>query len=194
MGENEVQTAFKTETVRCAFPHLFKPQKAEGAEGEPKYQLTLLYPKDADISKFKRAALAVANEKWGDKATRDKKRIKIEWPWKDGNQKSNLEGYEGHWYFNLTSKRKPQVMGFAGGQLVPITDESAVYGGMHVKVMVHAFTWEFMGKKGVSFGLGHVLKVKDDESFGGSGVRAEEAFADDEGEDFGGDEFDEIPY
>ena len=49
----------------------------------------------------------------------------------------------------------------------PIIHTSEFYGGCYAICKVNAYAWEYKNKKGVSFGLGNIQKIKDGERLGG---------------------------
>jgi hypothetical protein len=76
-------------------------------------------------------------------------------------------------YLNARSDNKPQII---DGQKQPITDPKAIYAGCVVNVSLNAFPYNYEGmKKGVSFGLGNIQKVRDGERIDGR-LSAEEEF------------------
>ncbi len=164
-----------TNEGRLSYAKLLEPGK-EGDMDEGKYGTAFLIPKkDKETYKLLVQAYNAAleegkkNLKWTDKDIR-----KIEMPIKDGDEiDAEDSAYEGMWYINARSKRKPQVIDL---QRQPLTDEDSVYSGMYAKVSVTAFAYD-KGSKGVSFSLNNVLKIKDGERLSGA-ASAEDDFAD----------------
>lgn len=70
-------------------------------------------------------------------------------------------------YINCSTKQRPGVIKIEGSGWAPIVDENHVYSGCFVKVTVSPYAYDQMGNRGVSFGLGNVLKVRDGERRGG---------------------------
>lgn len=160
---------------RLSFPKLFKPEQYQG-KGDAKYQATLLFPKNTDLTVVKKAITQAQVNAFGE----DKKKWpKMRLPWRDGDQKEDLEGYAGNYYINCSTKRKPVVI---GRDKEPITEESEIYGGQYGRFVVVAKVTEASGNYFVSLYLQGYQKVKDGPAFGG-GVNIEKDFSDDDLDD-----------
>lgn len=168
-----------TSKFRVSFPHVFKPQTTPS--GEQRYSVVMLFPKDAeaDLKALKQLAYAAAYEKWGEDSIKSKK-VKPQWPWRDGEEKAEqYDGYEGMIFATASSKNKPKVV---DRSIEPIIDELEFYAGCYAKAAVNAYAWEWKGKKGVSFGLINLQKVAEGEPFGFSS-KPEDDFETIEGDD-----------
>ena len=76
-------------------------------------------------------------------------------------------------FINARSDNRPQII---DGQKAPITDPRAIYAGAVVNVSLNAFPYNYENmKKGVTFGLGNIQKVRDGERIDGR-LSAEEEF------------------
>lgn len=149
-----------TSEFRLSFPALIKPRAFE--DQEPKYSLTMLFPKSADLSKLKKAAFNAATEKWG---PREKWPKNLRMPFRDGDSdRSETEGYAGHFFVAASSKNQP---GIVGPTLQPILNEREIYAGCYCRAEVIAFAYDKAGNKGVSFSLQNVQKLRDGDSFSG---------------------------
>lgn len=158
----------KTPTFRVSFPAIFKPVSFENQPA--KYSVEMLFDKKTDLTELKRAVLKAATDKWGDK-TKWPKNLKL--PFKDGNEKSDLQGYADHTVIRASSKNRP---GLVNQKLEPITEEDgSFYAGCYARASVTPFAYDKAGNRGVSFGLQNVQKVKDGEPFSGR-KRAEDDF------------------
>lgn len=168
-----------TPEFRVSFPAVFKPKRQKGdATSEPKYGLTMLFPKGADLSKLKAAAQEVVKEKWGDKPPKN-----LRSPFRDQGEKE-YEGYEeGAVFVSASSKQKP---GLVDRQRQDIIDETEFYPGCYARATVRAFAYDNNGNKGVAFGLNNVQKLRDGDPLGGR-TRAQDDFADDLPPDEGAD-------
>ena len=163
-----------TPEFRVSFPAVFKARSSksddDGDAGTPKYGITMLFAKDADLSKLKAAAQAAAKEKWGDKIPKN-----LRTPFRDQGDKG-LEGYvEGAVFINATSLQKP---GLVDRNREDIIDETEFYAGCYARATLRAFAYDKKGNKGVAFGLNNVQKLRDGESLSGR-TRAQDDFADD---------------
>ena len=168
-----------TPEFRVSFPAVFKPKRQKGdATSEPKYGLTMLFPKGADLSKLKRAAEEAVKEKWGDKPPKN-----LRSPFRDQGEKE-YEGYEeGAVFVSASSKQKP---GLVDRQRQDIIDETEFYPGCYARATLRAFAYDNNGNKGVAFGLNNVQKLRDGDPLGGR-TRAKDDFADDLPPDEGAD-------
>ena len=153
-----------TPEFRVSFPNVFKAKAFNNQE--PKFNIVMLFDKDADISELKKMANQAAKAKWGDKIPSG-----IRSPFRDGNDK-DYDGYEDCTFIGATSKLKP---GLIDRKHQAILDESEFYAGCYARAVVTAFAYDKAGNKGVSFGLQHVQKLRDGEAFSGRG-KAEDAF------------------
>lgn len=155
-----------TPEFRVSFPHVF--EKHSGfKEQEPKYSIVMLFPKNYDLKELKRAAFNAAIEKWGPKEKWPKN---LRMPFRDGDEKQDLQGYEGCYFISASSKQKPQVVGNKkiDGQFPHITKEDdTFYAGCYARATLIAFAYDKLGNKGVSFSLQNVQKLKDGEPFSG---------------------------
>ena len=114
--------------------------------------------------------------KWGGRIPRN---IKI--AFQDGDE-TDIDKYpenEGHYLLNARSKRK---VGLVDSDRQPILDASEIYSGCWAYLSVTSFAYD-NESKGVSFFLNNIMKVRDDESFGGGVSSPEDDFADIEVDD-----------
>lgn len=155
MAENVMTPEF-----RASFPNLFRPAKQmAGATGDPKYTLTMLFPKGADLAKLKAAAAEAAKEKWGDKIPKGLRN-----PFRDQGEKE-FEGYEaGAVFITATSKQRP---GLVDARVQDIVEERDFYPGCYARATVRAFAYDQAGNRGVAFGLQNVQKLRDGDPLGG---------------------------
>ena len=162
---------------RVSYPHVFKAHS--GFEGqEPKFSITMLFPKDTDLKELKRAALNAAVEKFGPKEKWPKV---FRLPFRDGDEKSDLQGYEGHTFVAASSKQRPGVI---NGQKIPIIKEDETfYAGCYARATLIAFAYDTAGNKGVSFALQNIQKLGDGEPFSGRKKAEEEFDSVDDGSD-----------
>ena len=188
MATNAPSTKVVTDPVRLAFVNLFEPRA--GQEGQaPRYSVCLMIPKDdaKNIRKIKAAQKAAAEAgkaKFGGKIPPNLKTTL-----RDADDEMDMEKYpefEGHLFMNIGSSEAypPSIV---DTRVNPIIDRGEVYSGMWARVSMNAFAFNTQGNKGISFGMNHVQKVRDDEPFGNVS-RASDDFdvMDDEDEDDGG--------
>lgn len=158
-----------TPEFRVSFPHVFEAHS--GFEGqEPKYSIVMLFPKTTDLKELKRAALNAAVEKFGPKEKWPKN---LRLPFRDGDEKTDLQGYEGHTFVTASSKQRP---GIINGQKVPIAKEDETfYAGCYARASLIAHGYDKAGNKGVAFTLQNIQKLRDGEPFSGR-KKAEDEF------------------
>lgn len=168
-------TKVVTGTVRLSYVHLFEPY-AQNADDDEKYSCVILIPKsDKKTLEKIRAAIDAAAEQGKNSKFDGKIPSNLQITLHDGDEEGDLEKnpeYESHMYMSLSSKTKP---GIVDSDVNPILDSTEVYSGCYARVSMNAFPYNFRGKKGVSFGLNHVQKIKDGDYLGGRS-RAEDDF------------------
>lgn len=155
-----------TPEARLSFPALLEPSAYKGQD--PKYSARLLFLKNIDLSKpangqkisLKHAVLNAGNEKWG---SRDKWPKNIRLPFRDGNDKPDIEGYADTIFITANSKKRPGVV---GPSLQPILNAEDIYAGCYVRAEVIAFAYT-KPTPGISFSLQNIQKIRDGESFSG---------------------------
>lgn len=171
---NKLKT-IKTPKFRVSFPHVFKPHKFEDNPGDPKFSVVMLFPKDIDLKLLKTAANAAAAEKWGEDQNKWPKQMRR--PFRDGDEKTDLQGYEGCIFVSASSNQKPGVVDGTKERRV-IESEEEFYAGCYARAEIRAFAYDVSGNKGVSFALLNLQKLAEGEPFSGK-KKAEVVFDDD---------------
>ena len=153
-----------TPTFRVSYPHVFKASGMKGAE--PKFSITMLFPKNADLSGLKRAMKQAKIAQFG--PDESDWPDDLESPVVDGDSKKHRdkEGYKGHWAIKASSNADSKP-GLVDENAEPIVDAADFYPGCYARAYIFARVWEFGGKQGIHFILDHVQKMKDGKSFGG---------------------------
>jgi len=146
---------------RFAFPHLAKPDEG-GQYSDGKFKVTLLIPKDSDMTALKQAIGSCAREAWGGKV---KPKDLCHMPLRDGDEKTNLDGYAGCWYVTAKSSKRRRIVDRKREDIAP---EDA-YGGCEGRLVLTAMSYEQGGKPGVTFLLDTVQKLGEGQAFGGGG-------------------------
>jgi len=164
---------------RVSFPHVYE-KNTSGKYPSDKYELTLLFPKNTDMSLLEQALMKVAKEAHGSK-------IKsladlVHNPIRDGDEKDNLGGYAGHWYIKAKSSLKP---GIIGPDKQPLHDPEQFYPGCWARMSLVPGSYEQGGKPGVTFYLQNIQWLGHGERFGGGGGNPQNDF--DEVEELGQD-------
>lgn len=160
--ENDPKKVLTCE-FRVSFASVFKPKAMKN--GDPKYTMTLLFPKaTTDISALKAALKFAAEEKWTAKlpgglkvGIRDGDEVDAM-----GNRAIIHDGFQGCWFVNTTSKDKP---GLVDQAMQPIIDPAQFYSGCYARATIRAFAYDNPESKGVAFGLNNIQKIRDGEPF-----------------------------
>ena len=163
-----------TPKFRASFAFVINPNmKAHKKDPTkpPKYELTALFPADADLTALKKAAAQVLIDKFGaDQTTWPKK---LHNPFKDQGD-YEYDGYvPGQMMIRMSTKNKPGVI-TADGKT--ITEEQYFYSGCYACAIVTPFWFDMETKKGVSFGLEMVQKLGEGDPLGGRARVASEEF------------------
>lgn len=157
-----------TPKFRVSFPNVFTAKSFENQEA--KFSLTMLFEKTTDLAGLKKAAFNAATEKWGPKEKWPKG---LRMPFRDGNEKSDLMGYENTIFVSASSKQRPGVV---DQKRAPIAEtDGTFYPGCYARATLIAFAYDKAGNRGVSFSLQNVQKLADGEAFSGK-KKAEEEF------------------
>lgn len=166
-----------THEFRVSFPAIFKPKSFEG--NEPKYSIVMLFDKKIDLNKpaagqkvsMKQAAHNAAIEKWGPKEKWPKN---LRMPFKDGNEKADMNGYENTITVSASAKEASQP-GLVDQGRRPILNERDFYAGCYARAELIAFAYDIAGNRGVGFALQNVQKLRDGDKFSGK-KNAEDVF------------------
>lgn len=171
--KKEVQFMITPE-FRVSYPNVFKPRAVNQGD-TPYFSVAMLFPKSTDISELKKLCKKAVHDRWGAAVPQG-----LVSPFKDGDKKGD-PNYVGMISVNAKSEYRPGVVGLDSKTY--INDASVFYPGCWAKAQVNAYTWDNMGRKGVSIGLNNLQKTKDDEALGASRMKAEDAFTPVEGGD-----------
>ena len=193
MGKSKTVVGEKhiTGKVRLSFPNLFKPEMG-GQFPSKQYKASFLWDKNdkaciEDLKALKIKVLATAKAAFG-----FAKLSEFAHPFREGNDKPELDGYKDCIFITAKSKYRPGVV---NGQMNEITEESDIYGGCYVRASVYPYAYtasetlvdekgnrKTVIKKGISLRLGNVQKIAEGEAFGGKGTPADADFGAVEGE------------
>ena len=144
-----------TPEFRVSYPHVFKAQAIKPTD-KPKFSVTMLFPKNADLSGLKEAMKQAKIAQFGGKENWPDD---LESPVVDGDnpKHADKEGYKGHWVIKA-STNEDQRPGVVDENVQPIVDQAKFYPGCYARAYIYAYVWEYMGKQGVGFILDHVQK------------------------------------
>lgn len=164
--------------VRFSYVRVFEASAMTPGD-EPKYSVSIIISKDnkeaiKTIEQAIKDAVAEGEKsKWGGKVPASKLKL----PLRDGDEeKPEDEAYANSFFLSAKSKLRPQVIDVKRQAL---NDETEFYSGCygHVTITVYPYTHP-TGGKGVSCGLGNILKTNDGEPLGGARTNAETDFSD----------------
>ncbi len=151
------KTRIVTPEATLAFYNVFEPNEDE------KYTVCILIPKSVKIDNLMKLMKDTTAEAYPQGAPKGFK-LAI----KDGDKApedgENPDFFAGHYVINAKSKYAPQVI---NQRKQEIMDTKEIYMGCKVRALISAYTWEFKGKKGVSFNIDALQKVGDGERLGG---------------------------
>lgn len=161
----------KLNNVRIAYAQgLFEPRAPEGG-GEAKYNAAFLFAKDHEAKKIMSdAVVAVATEKWKDKAMEVLAQLKAadKLPVHDGDLKKTSQGYAGNLYMNAGNKIRPLVV---DEKRAPLTQaDGKPYSGSYVNVIVEVWAQDNKFGKRVNASLQGVQFIRDGERLAGGSV------------------------
>lgn len=175
-----VGTKVFTPAFRVSFPAVFEPT-AMSDKDTPKYAVTMLFPKDTDISMLKDAVDEAIAEGM-DKKWNGKKPKSLRLPFRDGDEDENYsekEGFPGHIFVRASSI---QPVGLVDKHKTPIEDPMDFYAGCYAIATLVAYPYDTAGNRGIAFGLQNIQKIADGEHFSGR-KRASDDFEDWDDED-----------
>jgi hypothetical protein len=151
-----------TPKFRVSYPYIFRPNTPMQQGQEPKFSITMLFDKSADLTALKAEAMRAGKEKWGEDVSKWPKNWRN--PFRDQGEKE-VEGYEkGAMFITATSKQRP---GLVDASVSDIIEERLFYPGCYARASVRAFAYDNKGNKGISFGLQHVQKLGEGQPLGG---------------------------
>jgi hypothetical protein len=188
MAEKQEATRLTTPYFRVSFPSVFTARAV--VEGQDKkFSIAMLFPKVFTpewcaqfkttpeeqtrlLNAMKQAVNEAAKAKFGPEPAKWPKGLLS--PWHDGAKETkDYDGYDQNTIWcSASSKIKP---GLVDAKMNPIIEPNEFYGGCYARATVTVFDYDNV-KKGVSFGLRNIQKVKDGEPFGGAS-KPEDDFA-----------------
>lgn len=183
--------------VRLSFLHAHTPTKKKDDNGnvvidEDTGRPVLLYSAQIRVDKRDKAAKAAIDaavqtakaDFFGKKVPPDSM---LKLPLRDGDAEADSkedESLRGFWFFNCSSKRKPEVVGPRRDpetQKFPRVDESDIKSGDWAIVTVNFYGFSAKSK-GVAVGLGNIQFIREGEALGNA-RSAESDFDDEDGDD-----------
>ncbi len=173
------------QNVRCSYVYADKQRKNK-ENGDPGgYGIQIILAKDdPQVKKAKKLIDEALVAKFGSDAVKKRGRYKL--PLRDGDEERDGEEYEGMFFMNANSGKKPGIVNRNNEPADQDDIEEYCYSGaeFHISVNFYAFDAKDGGKPGVAVGLNNVMLRKKGERLDGS-VAATSDFADyaEDGED-----------
>ena len=170
--------------TRWSYANVWDPKAIDG--GKPKYSVSLIIPKDDEVTVNKiKAAIQAAYEEGQSKLKGNGKSVPplsaIKNPLRDGDiEKPDDEAYAGAYFVNANSSTAPGVV---DADRQPIIERSEVYSGVYGRASINFYAFNSNGNKGIACGLNNLQKIRDGEPLGGKASAASD-FATDSDEDF----------
>ena len=173
----------KLKDVRLSFPELWtaKPFNND-SNSKPAFNAAFLFPKGGDVHKLVSATIQqVARESLGAEWEKQLSALKAQdrLCLRDGDIKSEYEGYEGMMYLSSRSYVRPTVKD-KDGKTPLLAEDGRPYGGCYVNALVDI--WYQSAKSGygqrINAGLSGVQFLRDGDAFTGTGGLPENAFED----------------
>lgn len=158
MAKKKEYVKITTPEFRVSYPAVFEA-KAFGQQ-KPKFGVTMLFEKDADLKQMRSIAMKAATDMFGAKEDWPEN---FKWPFRNGDKKKDLDGYAGKIFVKATTTQRPGVVDRFGKE---ITAESGkFYAGCYAVATVVCSAFDKDGGKGVTFYLNNLKKTKDGDEF-----------------------------
>jgi len=177
-------TRVVTKKVRFSYVHVFEPTAMN--EGDTKkYSAAILIPKTDKVTvKAIKNAINAALELGKSKHFGGSIPKKWTSPLRDGDEEKDDEVYEGHYFLNAKSVRRPIILDSDKSQL---DDKEEFYSGCYGRAVLNFYAYgSGLPSKGVAVGFESAMKTADGDNLGGGGASLSEvidAYGDDEDED-----------
>jgi hypothetical protein len=173
-------TRVKTGEAILSYPNIAHPQTND--EGKEKYSGSFVFAPGTDKKPYQSALMTAAKEFFGEKVKIGKVEMTLEqaiaakeiaWPIREDVEK---KGYApGSFFINASSNRQPGCVYNYASKADPTRAaaipqdklEEDLYPGCYVRVSLNAYGYDRKGKKGVTFGLDNVQKLREGERIDG---------------------------
>lgn len=160
--------------VRLAFPNLFVATAPKGG-GEKAFSASfLLAHSHKQVQEIRDACMAVAKDKWGDKAPAIFKTLDAASKLciHEGSTKAEYEGFDGNLFVSSRSKVRPSVF---DQQRTPLTAEDGKpYSGCYVNASIELWAQDNDYGKRINAQVRGVQFLRDGDAFAGAGTAAGE--------------------
>lgn len=181
-GSPDLTGNIKTPGCRMVWPSLFKPTlpKGETDEKKAKFQITLLFPKDADLDMLKDAVRTARDDKF---SAAQQKKSKIKMPFIKTADEPRFADVADEFPLMVRANANlgmgPGVVGPSAREVKEDDAADEVYPGRWCRASLSAYGWDHpTGGLGVSLGLQNVQLLEHDEvwTFAGGKPRATDEF------------------
>lgn len=158
-----------TGVFRASYVYVFQPQMLRDG-GEPKYQITMLFPKTDQASyQALNVAISQALQAGLQNIFNVQMPPRPKLPLYDGDGvKDNGDPFgeecRGHWVLRASSKTRPSVVDL---DIQPILDPNAFYSGCYARATINFYAYNQKGNRGVGCGLNNLQKIADGEPLSG---------------------------
>lgn len=155
----KMNTKIKIGPALGSYANIFKP-RAANEKSEPKYSISLLFPKNLDLTTpagksfaemraiMEKLALLKHGPKW-------KGIPYFKFGIRDGDvDRPEQKEYAGKWFINASSKRP---VGIVDRKRMPVLSESEAYSGCIYIASINLYAFDKDGGKGVTAGLNNLM-------------------------------------
>lgn len=158
-----------TPEFKVSWPEVFRPGVNKmNPEAEPKYSVTAIFAKGADLKALEKAAEDAAIKKWGENKKKWPANLRTPFRKCEEFAKTNDDdkavfqpGHEpGGIVVRMTSKMKPGLIDSSNNDII---SETEFYSGVKARATVRAYAYDIPGNKGIAFGLQNIQKLSDGE-------------------------------
>jgi len=158
MAKNKEELVFiQTPKGRVSFPYVFKKSKND------KYEMTLIFPEGTDLGPLKALAKKAVLARWG------KIPKPFRWPFRRCSDKPIYAKEYGPKDIFVTFRSK-NIKPIVVNRKREAAEEAEFYPGCWAWCKCNVYTYTEGGTPGISFGMGSVQKVGEDDPFGGMGA------------------------
>lgn len=162
---------FKLLKVRTAFMNVFEAKSVQG-EGDPRFSSAFIIdPKSPQVKEIEAMMVAVATEKWKDKAPAilkkliEDKRVAFQKKPRTNEAGEPYAGFEGMYSLNASNKTKPLVIDRDRTELS--ARDGRPYSGCYVNANIEFWAQDNQYGKRINATLRGVQFVADGDAFGG---------------------------
>jgi hypothetical protein len=171
--------------VRFSYPHLDKPYKGDGDQGEAKFGIVGMMPKETH-----KAAKALIEERIAELLKENKvKALPADKKFLRDGDDSGREEYEDHWTISARESRRPPLRDRRNQVVEPEDAKDVFQPGFWGDILIRPWYQNNKFGKRVNAGLSSVQFVRKDETFGEGRISDEDL--DDAYEDYGDEDEDD---